>query len=44
MIYEVFWDYLYEDWSPYSVISNTALDLYYMVAAISDQRLDIIIV
>jgi len=44
IIFEVLWDLDNEDWLPVTVKSNTAHDLYYMVAAISDQRLDISIV
>ena len=40
IIFEVLWDLDNEDWLPITVKSNTAHDLYYMVTAISYQRLD----
>ena len=44
IFFKVLRDYVYEDWLPWTVISNTANDLYYMVTAISYKRSDISVV
>jgi hypothetical protein len=44
MLIEVLWDYVFEDCWPFTVMSKSAHDLYYMVEAISDQRVDMVFV